>query len=55
MILKNIPFYSLCEHHFLRFMVRHTWDMSRKARIVGVGKLARVVDILAEARRCRSG
>ncbi len=46
-ILKNIPFYSLCEHHFLPFHGQAHVGYVPKARIVGASKIARVVDILA--------
>src|SRR3989442_9578170 len=46
-VLKNIPFYSLCEHHFLPFHGRAHVGYVPEGRIVGVSKLARVVDILA--------
>jgi GTP cyclohydrolase I len=46
-ILKGIPFYSLCEHHFLPFHGEAHVGYVPEGRIVGVSKLARVVDILA--------
>src|SRR2546428_4923261 len=46
-ILKNISFYSLCEHHFLPFHGQAHVGYVPEGRIVGVSKLARVVDILA--------
>ena len=47
-ILKDVPFYSLCEHHFLPFFgVAHVGYIP-KGRVVGASKLARVVDILAK-------
>ena len=46
-ILKNIPFYSLCEHHFLPFHGQAHVGYVPEGRIIGVSKLARAVDILA--------
>ena len=46
-ILKDIQFYSMCEHHFLPFHGSAHVGYVPEGRIVGVSKLARVVDILA--------
>jgi GTP cyclohydrolase IA len=46
-ILKAIPFYSMCEHHFLPFHgVAHVGYIP-KGRVAGVSKIARVVETLA--------
>jgi GTP cyclohydrolase I len=46
-ILKDIPFYSVCEHHFLPFHgVAHVGYIPR-GKLAGVSKIARVVEILA--------
>ena len=47
-VMKEIPFYSICEHHFLPFV--GTADIvyvPQDGRIVGASKLARAVDIAA--------
>src|SRR3990170_5169760 len=46
-ILKNIPFYSLCEHHFLPFHGQAHVGYVPDGRIVGASKIARALDILA--------
>jgi GTP cyclohydrolase I len=47
-ILRDIPFYSMCEHHLMPFSgVAHVAYIPR-GRIVGISKLARVVDCLAK-------
>jgi GTP cyclohydrolase IA len=49
-VLKDIPFYSMCEHHFLPFYgVAHVGYIPNKdGRVVGISKIARVVDIFAK-------
>ncbi len=47
-ILKDIPFYSMCEHHFLPFFGLAHVGYIPKGRIVGASKVARAVDILAK-------
>lgn len=47
-ILKGIDFYSMCEHHFLPFFGTASVGYIPRGRIVGVSKLARVVDILSK-------
>ena len=46
-ILKEIPFYSICEHHFLPFQGRAHVGYVPEGRVVGASKIARAVDILA--------
>ena len=46
-ILKDIPFYSMCEHHFLPFHGIVHVGYIPSDRIVGISKIARVVEVLA--------
>jgi len=47
-ILKDIPFYSLCEHHMVPFFGRcHIGYIPQNEKIVGISKLARTVDLLS--------
>lgn len=49
-ILKEIPFYSMCEHHFLPFygVVHIGYIPNAEGWVVGISKLARVVEIIAK-------
>jgi GTP cyclohydrolase I len=46
-ILRNIPFYSMCEHHFLPFHGEAHVGYVPDGRVVGISKLARVVEAYA--------
>jgi GTP cyclohydrolase I len=46
-IVRDISFYSLCEHHFLPFFGTVHVGYLPTQRVVGVSKLARVVDAFA--------
>ncbi len=46
-VLKNIDFYSLCEHHLVPFFGKCHIAYLPKNRIVGLSKLARTVDVFA--------
>jgi len=46
-ILRNIPFYSMCEHHLLPFHGEAHVGYVPDSRIVGISKLARVVEACA--------
>ena len=43
-LLRNIPFYSMCEHHFLPFHGEAHVGYVPDGRVVGISKLARVVE-----------
>jgi GTP cyclohydrolase I len=46
-LARDIPFHALCEHHFLPFIgVAHVGYLPQ-ARILGLSKLARVVELFA--------
>ena len=48
-VLRDIPFYSMCEHHLLPFfgVVHIGYIPSTQGKVVGISKLARVVDVVA--------
>lgn len=48
-VQDGIPFYSLCEHHMLPFFGTATVAYIPRDRIVGLSKLARLVDAQANA------
>ncbi len=46
-LLKDIEFFSTCEHHFLPFSGKAHVAYIPKNRVVGVSKLARLIEIFA--------
>ena len=46
-VVKDIDFYSLCEHHILPFFGRAHVAYIPQGRIVGISKLARLVEVYA--------
>lgn len=48
-IQTNIPFYSLCEHHLAPFFGYGSIAYIPNTKIVGLSKLARVLDLFARS------
>jgi GTP cyclohydrolase IA len=46
-VVRDIEFYSLCEHHLLPFMGHVHVAYIPKGRVVGLSKIPRIVDIFA--------
>ena len=46
-IVRDVPFYSICEHHLLPFFGTTDVGYLPRGHVVGISKLARAVDILS--------
>ena len=46
-LLRNIPFYSICEHHLMPFIGSAHVAYLPSGKILGISKLARIVDCFA--------
>lgn len=46
-LLRDIPFYSICEHHLMPFMGSAHVAYLPRGKVLGVSKLARIVDDFA--------
>lgn len=46
-IVKNIQFYSLCEHHLIPFLGRASVAYIPTKRVIGLSKIPRIVDLFS--------
>jgi GTP cyclohydrolase IA len=46
-VVRNIPFYSLCEHHLLPFFGTAAVAYIPRGRVVGLSKIPRIVEMFA--------
>ena len=46
-VLKDIPFYSLCEHHMLPFFGLASVGYLPRGRVIGLSKIPRIVEMYA--------
>ena len=46
-LVKDVPFYSMCEHHLLPFHGRVHAAYIPRGRVVGLSKIARVIEVFA--------
>ena len=52
-LLRDIPFYSICEHHLLPFIGKAHVAYLPAGKVIGVSKLARIVDCFAHRLQCQ--
>lgn len=52
-LLRDIPFFSLCEHHLLPFIGQAHVAYLPTGKVLGVSKLARIVDCFARRLQCQ--
>lgn len=47
-LLRDIPFYSVCEHHIMPFIGKAHVAYLPRGKVIGISKLARIVDSFAQ-------
>lgn len=48
-LIRNIPLYSICEHHLLPFAgIAHIAYIPFQGKIIGLSKLVRLIDVLSK-------
>ena len=46
-VVRDVEYYSMCEHHMLPFFGKATVSYLPKGKIIGLSKIARIVDVYA--------